>query len=255
MTIFTCKDRFEDMMTCIYDAWASKKGHENVKLCREPIWQQDLFAEYIHVDADMDKVEKVVRSIKNKISMEAYLYVFYAAMSGEEDALDTIYRFLILGFSYGSNVISMLSYNAVMRMMELRRRVGNEAHYFREFLRFNSVSNQVYVSHVEPKNHVLIPVAEHFADRMPSEHWIIMDDNRKEAIIHPKNEPFYLQYLTDEEAKALMKTESYQDEFTKLWSTFFETIGIKERENARCQRNMFPIWMRKHAVEFQNHRS
>lgn len=29
MTIYTCENTFEAMMTCIYDAWASKEGHQN----------------------------------------------------------------------------------------------------------------------------------------------------------------------------------------------------------------------------------
>lgn len=238
-------------MTCIYDAWASKKGHDNVKLLREPIIQPDLFSEYIHVDADMEKVEKVVRSIQKKISYEAYMQVFYAALSREEDALDTIYRFLIMGFAYGGKVMSMLTSPPVIRMMELRRNVGNEAHYFREFARFTSIGSSVYVCHIEPKNNVLLYVAGHFQDRMPSEHWIIMDDNRKTAAIHPVNEDFYIRYLTEEESESLMKTEQIEDEFTGLWRTFFDTIGIKQRENPSCQRNLFPIWMRKHAVEFR----
>lgn len=27
----------------------------------------------------------------------------------------------------------------------------------------------------------------HFADRMPSENWMIIDDNRKKAVVHPVN--------------------------------------------------------------------
>ena len=31
MEIYTCEDQFESMMTCIYEAWASKNGHSNVR--------------------------------------------------------------------------------------------------------------------------------------------------------------------------------------------------------------------------------
>lgn len=254
MTVFICKNDFESMMTCVYDAWASGKGHENVKLVREPVFQQDLFCEYIHVDADPKKVLKVVRSIQRKISYEAYLSVFYAAFSREEDALDTIYRFLILGFAYGAKIVSMLSCPPVMRITELRRNVGNEAHYFREFSRFASPDGSVYVSHIEPKNNVLLFVANHFQDRMPSEYWIMIDDSRRVAAVHPRNEDFYIRYLTKTEAEELLKTEETEDEYTSLWRTFFHTIGIKQRENPACQRNLFPIWLRKHATEFMDNK-
>ena len=61
MKIFTCKDRLEDIMTCIYDAWseALQIGHDQIQLKKEPVFQQTIFDEYIHVDQDLSKAEKV----------------------------------------------------------------------------------------------------------------------------------------------------------------------------------------------------
>ena len=41
MKIYTCKDRLEDIMTCIYDAWADALliGHDQIQLKKEPIFQ------------------------------------------------------------------------------------------------------------------------------------------------------------------------------------------------------------------------
>ena len=61
MKIYTCKDRLEDIMTCIYDAWADALliGHDQIRLKKEPIFQATLLDEYIHVDGDCSKAEKV----------------------------------------------------------------------------------------------------------------------------------------------------------------------------------------------------
>jgi len=252
MKIFTCQDRLEDIMTCIYDAWAEalRIGHDQVQLRKEPVFQQTMFDEYIHVDRDCGKAEKVIRSIRRDISEEAYLDVYYATLAVQEDALQIIYNFLRVGFAVGKTVLEQYSNPHVMRMLELRRRVSNESHHFREFARFQSMDNQVYVSHLEPKNDVIMLVGRHFADRMPSEYWMIIDDNRKTACVHLKDGSNYLRYLTDSEFETLRKTEDYEDSYTKMWRTFFQAIAIKERENYVCQRNLFPIWKRKHAVEF-----
>ena len=37
MTVFTCEDNFDAMMTCVYEAWASRLGHSNIKLKTEPL--------------------------------------------------------------------------------------------------------------------------------------------------------------------------------------------------------------------------
>lgn len=265
-TIFTCNDSFEAMMTCIYQAWDSRLGHRNIRLMLEPVEQQELFCDYIHVDGDPEKTEKVIRSIQRKISGEAYSQIFKASMSFEPDRLDTIYRFLLLGFAYGRKVTDMLFEPAVIRILELSRKVGNEAHYFREFTRFVSVnlrpsggealsprqdfSEKVYVAHIEPKCNILTITARHFEDRMPSEHWMILDDNRQLAAVHPKDQPLYLMNLSPVHLERLLELERERDLYTDLWQEFFDTIGIDARANSKCQRTMMPLWYRKHMTEF-----
>lgn len=253
MKIYTCEDRLTDIMTCIYDAWseALKIGHNQIQLRKEPVFQQTMFDEYIHIDGDSSKAEKVIRSIRRSISEEAYLNIYYATLCADEDALQAIYNFLRVGFAVGNTVLAQYTNPHVMRLLEIRRKVSNEAHHFREFARFQSLNSKVYVSHLEPKNDVIMLVGNHFADRMPSEHWMIIDDNRKTACVHVKNGENYLRYLTDKEFETLRQTESYEDEYTDMWKTFFHAISIEQRKNYVCQRNLFPLWKRKHAVEFK----
>ena len=94
-------------------------------------------------------------------------------------------------------------------------------------------------------------VGRHFADRMPSEHWMIIDDNRKTACVHPKDGTNYLRYLTDDELSHFVKQNSMKMNIQRCGRRFFQAVAIKERENYVCQRNLFPIWKRKHAVEFR----
>lgn len=251
MKIFTCENGFEGMMTGIYHAWewSLQNGKEKVALKREPIRQTTLFDEYVHVEPDRKKAEKVARSIRRKISYNAYITVYYATLS-EEDVLDDIYLFLQLGFGVGEKVTSMLTEPCVMKLMEVRRRVGNEAHYWREFTRFDAIG-RVLVSHLEPKNHVLPLLGSHFKDRMPSEDWMIIDDRRRLALVHPRNQSYYLRTLSEEEWVSLQKTEQQKDVYQELWKTFFGAITIAQRENKACQRNHIPLWMRKHATEFR----
>lgn len=250
MTVFTCHDDFESMMTCIYTAWASRLGHSNVRLMTEPVGNLELFCEYRHIEADTEKSSSVIRSIRSKISIKAYMMIYRAAMSCAEDKLDAIYRFVVAGFHYGSSVTDYLREPVVMRIFELNRKVSNEAHYHREFLRFVNMEGNVLVSHLEPKSNVLTLVAPHFADRLPSEHWMIIDDIRSTAVVHPANEDYYLTSLSPKEMDRL--SQKTDDPFTDLWKVFFDSIGIKERNNPKCQRSMLPLWYRKHMPEFDS---
>ena len=143
MIVYTCEDTFEAMMTCIYDAWASKEGHQNIRLKTEPLGTMELFCEYRSVTSDPVKARKVVRSIQQKISSTAYLMVYRCALSDHPDKLDRIYRFLLLGFAYPAQLTDMLQHPYVNAVFELNRKVMNEAHLFRECVRFQALPDGV----------------------------------------------------------------------------------------------------------------
>ena len=256
MVVFTCKDRFDDMMTCIYEAWASHLGHNNIKLRTEPLGTMELFCEYRHVEADKEKTESVIRTIQQKISFHAYQMVYHAAMAAdEEEKLDSIYRFLMLGFHYGRKILDSLQNPIVMKIFELEQKASNEAHIFRECIRFTEMNHHILVGIISPKCDVVTLLAPHFVDRLPSEDWMIIDDNRRTAVVHPADQPYYLTSLSEEEMSEFLARESAAkdtDSMTALWKTFFQTIGIKERKNPVCQRNLIPLWYRKHMSEMQD---
>lgn len=249
ITVFTCDNDYTSILSCIYDAFMSRLGHSNIRLEIEPIEQYSLFENYVHVDADDRKASEVFNSINSKISPYFYGEIAYCFGAFEKDTLNTIYRMLVLGFKYGPSALDMYQYKDVVRFKEISRRYGNEAHSFREFARFTRYGD-IYIAHIEPKSHVLLPVAEYFIDRMPSEHWIIVDDVHKEAIIHPVNSPYYLRKLTPEEFAKLSSTDENADSFAVWWKAYFKHIAIKERENYTCQLNHFPKWKRTHVTEF-----
>jgi len=251
MTIFSCEHEWMAMLTCIYCAWESKKGHKNIKLVLEPMQQYSLFEEYVHVDAVEEKALKVAESIQQKISYGVYRELAYCAMAYEEDVLDNIYRVLLLGFHFGAEVLGMVQYADIMRNREIKTRLSKEVCRFKEVVRFHEVRQELYVAHIEPKSRLLQTLGPSFEDRMPSENWMIIDDTHREAVVHAKNDHFYYRKLEEEEFQSLLRTEQENDEYTDLWKVFFDAIAIKERKNLRCQNNLLPIWTRKHAVEFQ----
>ena len=173
MIVYTCEDTFEAMMTCIYDAWASKEGHQNIRLKTEPLGTMELFCEYRTVTSDPVKARKVVRSIQQKISSTAYLMVYRCALSDHPDKLDRIYRFLLLGFAYPAQLTDMLQHPYVNAVFELNRKVMNEAHLFRECVRFQALPDGVLLAHIKPKSDILTLLYPAFYDRMPSENWIV----------------------------------------------------------------------------------
>ncbi|ROR26366.1 putative DNA metabolism protein [Mobilisporobacter senegalensis] len=249
--IFMCEDSVDGIFTAIYDAWDSRYGHDNVRIqVQGEEMELELFSEYIDVGPDEEKIRKVARSIKEKISEEAFDMVCKAAWSHEKNKGDVIYRFLILGFHIGSKVINLHSNDTVIKMFNMNRNVFYETHHFLGFIRFTESKNHILFSKINPKNDILRLIAPHFSDRLNNENFIIYDEKRKSAIVHRSGYPWIFTYANELDVDKLSNLSPEEEEFRALWQTFFDTIGIEERKNYRLQRNNLPKRFRSNMVEF-----
>lgn len=227
--IYLCEDTPDGIFTAIYDAWAANIPDSRLSIQAEPYHEMQLFADYVYVQTDLEKAVKVARSVRGKIGQEAYDMIYKASLSYEKDKIDAIYRFLKLGFRYKSSAVYMHGNNAVCRLYELKRNVWNEAHSFREFVRFHESEAGILISQIRPKNQVLPILAYHFSDRFPEEHFVILDETHEMGLFHEKGRQWYLAPL---EKAVLDRIWGYRriSEYEELWKTFFRTIAIEERK-------------------------
>ena len=142
--IYQCENTIDGIFSAIYEAGISGYGHKYIRI--QPLVEGEavnleLFSEYISVETDSQKTEKVLKAIYEKISPRAYSEVMWAIISEEADRGDVIYQFITYGFTMGDKVCDALQIPAVKRIFAMRRKVANEAHFFREFLRFKEVRN------------------------------------------------------------------------------------------------------------------
>ena len=252
-TVYYCENSVEGILSGVYTAWTSRKGHDNVKL--KIMGTEDtmeLFCQYEEVKIDSVKAGKVVKAMKENISKEAYSLVYKSALSKDPDRADKIYRFLIYGFHIGSSIIDMLQLPEVYEIFQMCRHIDNETHLLTGFVRFIEMEGELLVSRIGPKNDVVVLLAPHFADRLSGENWVIYDENRKKAVLHPANRPWYLLDLISPEWESKLKKASEEDEYEELFKCFRKSISIKERENPVCQQNHMPLRYRPYMPEFSH---
>lgn len=253
MTIYVCEDSFDGILCGVYDAWMSRKGHENVCLEIEGTGNIRLFCQYEPVTVSGEKMEKVSAAVRRKISEAAYQKIYTASLSQEDGRADAIYRFLIDGFRYGGRILEMLHLPSVFELFRLCRFVTNESHHYNEFARFSRTEEGLLISRIEPKNDVLPLLALHFADRLPSEHWLIYDERRKRAVVHPADENWFILRADESRWQDQLNWKTDEEEYQSLWTMFCDTIAIPERKNYVCQRTHLPLRFRPYMTEFQNH--
>ncbi len=249
MTVFVCGEEVEDILCGVYDAWMSRLGHANVRL-ELPGRSRELFCEYRQVETAEWKTEKVIGVVRRKLSERVYETVYRAALSQEDGRADAVYRFLVDAFRVGPGVLDRLQLPSVYEVFRLVRSVGNEEHRLIEFARFSQMKEGVLVSRIGPKCDVTALVALHFADRMPSENWIIYDCLRRKAAVHQADHGWVMVRADSAEWQEQMSRETDEAEFEDLWRIFHRSIAIGARTNPRCQMNMLPLRFRPYMLEF-----
>lgn len=262
MYIFICEDTIDGIFTGVYDAWASRHGHQNVSLTTHMPDNYTLFDEYITVNTDMEKSCKVGNTLRQRLGEEVYSQLCEAASALDASAkastqlskADAIYRTIVLGLSLknGSQVLHYLGEPYVNRVFQLSRNTGNEAHHLLGFLRFQELENGVLFARIHPKNDVLSLLGDHFSDRLPEENFMIYDETHKKAALHRKGSYFFLTGTEGLNEQLLQRFSPEELEYQKLWCGFFESIAIEARCNPKLQNQNIPKRFQKDAVEFQS---
>lgn len=257
MIICSCDGTVNGIFTAIYHAW--KIGTSRTRISVSQCEDMELFAEYRYFESEEKTAAKVAHTIRCKLSPEIYSQVCSCALSHEPDRGDAIYRFLIKGFGCGPGIIHHLADPDVMRVFELDRNVGREAHKYLGFIRFGQYTGpggSFLISRFDPVNNILDPVSHHFADRLSNENWIIADTNRKICSLHSSGSRHYIITDIKEELLDTMigATRESTDAGTpsrygslsnesieQLWEVFRSSIAIEPRRNEKLQQQLMPL--------------
>ena len=209
-------------------------------------FQQTLGADYVNIETETIKSEKVFSAIHDKISPAAASAVYYSFLYSELDRFINIFRYILLGFKVGEEVDRYMKYDYVWYVQRAAKYVGSEAHLLTGFCRFTETKQGVLYSKIGPNNNVLPLLANHFSDRLMNEQWIIHDEKRKTAAVYDGND-----YVISDVPDEVSFTESGNEaEYKRLWHSFFNTIAVESRVNPKLQRQHLPLRYRKYMSEF-----
>lgn len=263
MYIFLCEDSPDGIFCGIYNAYESRLGHSNIQLqIAASENNYELFQEYISVAVDLEKSQKVSRTLRKHFGFEVYSMIYQAAVSDGRpqrqkhsfDKADAIYKSVVLGLSLpdGSRLMDYLHEPYVHQVFLLNRSSYNEAHHLLGFLRFQELQNGILFATIHPKNDVLALLSDHFCDRLLQENFIIYDESRKKAALHKKGSSYLLADASDMNDCFIHTYSSNELEYQRLWKGFFDSVAIKARENSKLQNQNIPKRFQKDAVEFKD---
>ena len=233
----------EGFLCVIFDRFYNKRAFDCV--CPENEYQQALGAEYVYIDTDYEKANRVMAGIGKKISPDAQETVWRCFLSGDERKYMALYKYILLGFRVGAEVDSHLQDDAVLLTHKLAAHVGKEAHLLKGFCRFAQTATGVFYAPITPVNYPLQILAEHFKKRLGNQAWIIHDKRHGLAAVYDGND-YVIKDVPKRADVILADDELYQE----LWRVFHNAIGIEARKNSKLQRQMLPLRYRENMTEF-----
>ncbi len=244
---------FDGLLTCVYHNYYQETASG---IFPEEYYQPALMTDSTAVVTDPELSNRVYKAIEKKISVDSLARVYHAYLSSAVNKENLILNYIRLGFRMGSKVDLYHSHPDVHPLHKVARQVTFEVHRLYGLLRFADTGRFLYAG-LSPDHNILPLIADHFADRLASERWIIHDQKRKLAVIYDgtnlnKNDllPQRRWYLTDfphHWEASLPKEEQY---FQELWQLYFKQISIESRCNPRLQSHFVPHRYRHHLVEF-----
>lgn len=264
MHILICANSIDGILSGIYRAYESRLGHNNIQLTtRDRMGTYELFCDYEEVPVHSQHVQKVTNTLRRELGEEAFIILCEAMnawespkeMEKEMSKAEAVYKTVVLGLARkeGGRILNYLGEPCINRVFQLSRSTRMEAHHLMGFLRFCELDNGILLSEIHPKNDVLPILAEHFCDRLPMEHFIIYDDNRKIAAFHKSQSHYILADIPEADREFMKRYSQKEKEYRALWMEFFNSIAIEARKNPHLQSHNIPKRFWKDTVELNPH--
>lgn len=245
---------FDGLLTCIYHHYYYEAA---TGIYRQDSYQPTLVFSSMVVETEPGLATRVYQAIKEKISISALETVYRVYLSSSPEKEKYILDYLRLGFQMGAKIDLYHSHPRVYPVHQLERKVIGEAHRLLGLLRFTDTGSFLYAV-FSPDHHVLPLMADHFADRLAGERWIIHDRKRKLAIVYdglnqdndksPVHSKWFMIDFPYHWDNTIQEDEQHWQE---LWQIYFQKIGIESRYNPRQQSRCVPVRYRRYLLEFQ----
>lgn len=243
---------FEGFLTCVHAHYYQEKASG---IYRKENYQASLLNDCRFVDTDEEKAVRVYEAIERKISRDDLRRIYRVFLSSNKEKENMLLKYILLGFKLGSGIDQLHSNPVVFAVQQWENKVSFETHRIKGLARFSALKNktdhgggqEILYCCFEPDHDILELVANHFADRLKNDPFIIHDKTRNKAIF-AQGGSWYISGFTDQD---LPKYGVAEQEYQDLWKKYFETIAIKERTNPRCQKNFMPVRYWKNLTELR----
>jgi len=224
---------FNGLLTIVFDSYISKTIPRRIVTDE---FEVDLFCQYILLETDEEKANRIYNGVIKNVSLHCLYTAYHVFLSNSPTKEIDIVKYLLLGFEIGNKINHLLTNSLVLKLEKLSKHVFGEYHRLCGLLRFVKLQTGIFYAKIHPDNNILELLGHHFISRLPNENFIIHDKTRNLVLLYNKQDYF----ITNDENLEITSLSEEEILFQNLWTTFYNSIGIKERKNSKLRTKCMP---------------
>ena len=156
-------------------------------------------------------------------------------------------EYIILGFKDTKQLFN-INNSSIFYLETLEKELFRHVHKMTGFIRFEELEDGTLYAKIQTKFNVAYFLGKHFLKRFNNQNFIIHDIEREIAFVKIENN-ISIENIASFDTPTYSENEA---KFQKLWSSFFNSVSIKERTNLKLQQNQVPLIYRTYMNEFFN---
>ena len=251
MNIVMYDGSFEGLMTAVFEVYEYKITAPNIVNGKGQTVV--LFGAVHNVQTNQNKTARVFKSLKDKLTPNAFSQLYKVFLSEEKGIENVIYRYIAYVLASKMAVENNYSNADVLTMQQISRKVHREKHRMEAFVRFQLTKDGLYYCLVQPDFNVLPLISKHFENRYADQRWLIYDSSRKYGLYYDLQtvEEVSLNFENDMNNAADLKSicDEKEELYQQLWCTYFSSVNIAARKNMKLHIRHIPKRYWRHLTE------
>lgn len=233
---------YEGLLSAVFEVYRLKLNPD--RIIPQDEWQADFFVEPTFVETRESWAKRVHQGIEKKCSEKTANLLYECFLSEQPDISMLIYRFIQKAISSPLDISDNFADDTVLKLHQLKKKVGREVHRMHAFVRFQRTKDDIYYAVIAPDFNVMPLIGDHFEKRYPAQKWLIYDSQRRYGIYYDLTETQFISFEDDTQLKFQQLNASLLDEnepdYQILWKSYFDSVNIPERRNMKLHLQHVP---------------
>ena len=242
MVVYIYDRTFEGLLTAVFDAYSRKTFPDKLRGEGEvlPMFTTETYT----VVTQEERATRVWNGLQKKLSKLACNMLTYVWLSEIEDSDELMFRYIRKNLDSPQSIEMNFGDEDVLQMQQIAKKTSHEAHYIRQFVRFQKAADDIFFAPISPRHNALPLAINHFTDRFADQKWVIYDIKRKYGYYYDLKTTVEITLDDDKHLLSGKLDEALMAEdeklFQDLWKGYFKALTIKERINLKLQRQHMP---------------